>query len=347
MSLNESSRQVGDAPGEYWPSASVWAQAEPGSARMDAGRLGAAVEAALADKSYAVVVLRGGRIVAERYAKGLGPSDAYQVASVAKSMVAVLVGVAIDEGKIAGLDQRAADFIAPWRDDARAGITLRHLLTMTSGLDFGGLAVREIAGDQFAINAAAAPIAAPGAEWAYSTPMFHLLYHVLERATGERFQDFARRSLTGPLGMDDTRWVTSQGRGALGPVTNFYTAACSARDLARFGLFALRGGRWGDRQLVNADYLRAAVSPSQSVNPAYGLLWWNNARPGRRAMETAGPARFVFEHAPRDTFAALGFGGQAVMVAPSLDLVVVRQGEAPGPERIESLLAEVCASSAV
>lgn len=92
--------------------------------------------------------------------------------------------------------------------------------------------------------------------------------------------------------------------------TNYYSARCSARDLARFGLFAQRGGRWAGRHAGQPAYLCAAKAPSQELNPAYGYLWWNNANPGDGA--------------------GVGAGGQVVMIVPFLDLVVVRQGLNPG-----------------
>ncbi len=331
------------AAADYWPRGAAWASVDPAAAGFDAARLGAAVDVGLADRSVDVLVLRGGRIVAERYAAGSGPEKTYQIASAAKSMISVLVGICIDQGRIKGIDQSASDFIPQWRGTPKAGITVRHLLSMTSGLDDRGLALRGIVGDQFEINAAAPVRAPPGARWAYQTAMFHLLYHVIERAAGEPFEAFATRNLTGPLGMKDTTWVTNTGQGAHGPVTNYYTASCSARDLARFGLFAQRGGRWAGRQLVSAGYLKRAISPSQDLNGAYGFLWWENARPGFGAAGAGGRAGLRFEGSPPDTFAALGAGGQAVMVVPSLDLVVIRQGQEPATETLlPSLLAAVC-----
>ena len=222
------------------------------------------------------------------------------------------------------------------------------MLTMTSGQEFRDLALRGVVGDQFAINAAAPQAVLPGTRWAYDTATFHLLYHVIARAAGEPFEVFAQRNLLDPLGMADTGWVTNVGQGAGGPVTNYYSARCSARDLARFGLFAQRGGRWEGKQIVSGTYLRAATSPSHELNPAYGYLWWNNAKPGRGAGVGAGGAEasgYRFDGSPRDTFAAMGAGGQVVMVVPSLDLVVVRQGQNPGgAQALPTLLASVCAA---
>lgn len=334
------------AAAEYWPTPTSWEIIEPTAAGFDPGRLNEALNAAMADRSADVIVVRGGRIVAERYAPDADMDRKQQIASAAKSMVSVLVGVAIDQRKIRSVDQSAADFIAPWRGTPKAAITIRHLLTMTSGLDDRGLALRGIAGDQFAINAAAPQLAPPGSRWAYQTAVFHLLYHVIAHAAGEPFEAFATRNLTGPLGMQHTDWVTNVGHGAGGPVTNYYTASCSGRDLARFGLFALRGGRWAGKQVVSSRYLSQATAPSQDLNPAYGFLWWENMKPGFGAEEAVrGTADLRFDGSPRDAFAALGAGGQAVMVVPSLDLVVVRQGQAPhGQKMLPDLLASTCAA---
>ena len=323
-----------------------WAETDPAVAGFDPAKLSGAIDVAMADRSNAVMVLRGGRRVVERYATGITSASRQEIASAAKSLVSVLVGMAIDQGRIKSVDQSAADFIPAWRNPAQARITLRHMLSMTSGQDFQGLALRGVAGDQFAINAAAPQAVPPGTRWAYDTATFHLLYHVIERAVGEPFSAFAGRNLLGPLGMTDTSWVTSVGQGAGGPVTNYYSARCSARDLARFGLFASRGGRWAGRQLVSAAYLRAATSPSQDLNPAYGYLWWENAKPGRGAGVGAGGAEasgYRFEGSPRDTFAAMGAGGQVVMVVPSRDIVLVRQGQNPASAgMLSGLLASVC-----
>lgn len=333
------------AEADYWPGRSDWSSIDPAVAGFDPGRLATALDAALADHSSDVLVLRGGRIVAERYADAAGPNRSQQIASAAKSMVSVLVGIAVDQGKINGVDQSAADFIPQWRGTPKAAITLRHLLTMTSGLDDSGLVVRGIAGDQFEINAAAPLQATPGTRWEYQTAIFHLLYHIVARAAGEPFEAFAARNLISPLGLQNTTWVTNVGQGTRGPVTNYYTASSSGRDLARFGLFALRGGRWAGRRLVSARYFRQSIAPSQDHNPAYGFLWWENARPGIGPGEADGAPRLRFAGSPPDTFAALGAGGQVVMVVPSLDLVVVRQGGQPAERMmLPTLLASTCAA---
>lgn len=302
--------------------------------------LDAVLGLAMAQASTGVLVSVNGEILAERYAPVWPPTRPREVASVAKSILAVLIAMAVEGGAITSLDQAAADFIPVWRTDPRAGITLRHLMSMTSGLDDTGLALRGVAGDQFAINASAPLRAAPRTRWAYNTAAYHLLFHLLERATGQSIESFGRSRLFGPLGMDDTRWITSDGSGEKGPVTNYYSALSTARDLARFGGLILTGGTWNGRRLVGAEILQTLLDPSQELNPSYGLLWWSNARAGADAFGRGDSLRFP--SAPRDTIAALGAGGQMLLIVPSRSLIVVRQGDLPGAATLaDDLLAGV------
>lgn len=299
------------------------------------------LDQALQDGATSLLVMRGDEVLAERYAPGWDPGRPREVASVAKSLVAVLIGMAIDDGFIRNLDQPAADFIPQWAGDDRRGITLRHLMSMTSGLDDAGLAVRRVRGDQFALNAAAPLRVPPGTRWAYNTAACHLLFHILVRAAGETVEAYAERRLLGPLGMGHTRWITGMGQGATGPVANYYSAASTARDLARFGALVMGGGLSNGRTLVKAGFIREMTAPSQPLNPSYGLLWWTNAEPG---LDATGLVRgHRFPRSPRETVAALGAGGQALMLVPSQDLAVVRQGD---PPRRPALLDELLAAAA-
>ena len=289
--------------------------------------LEAALDLGLAQSSTGLLIRERGRVLAERYAPGWDVDRPREVASVAKSILAVLIAMAVEDGAITSLDQAAADFIPQWRSDARAGITLRHLMSMTSGLDDAGLALRGIVGDQFAINAAAPLRDAPGTRWAYNTAGYHLLFHILERATSETVAAYARSRLIGPLGMTRTTWITSEGVGDQGAVTNYYSAVVTARDLGRFGDLVLGGGVWNGRRLIGEESLQTLLRPSQDLNPSYGLLWWTNARPGADAFGRGHSLRFP--SAPHDTVAALGTGGQMLLIVPSRALIIVRQGDAP------------------
>jgi len=290
---------------------------------MDSAKLDDAVANMMAQNSLGVLVLRGGKIVAEEYADSWGRDKSMRIASATKSMVALLAGMALEEGKFTGLDQSISDFTPQWKGTPKEAITLRHMLSMTSGLNGRGFRLNNVKGDQFEVNSKMPLDHEPGTVWNYNTAAYHMLFRIIEKATGENLESYAQRKLFGPLGMEHTSWMKDETDG----VTNYYRAICSTRDLARFGLFALRGGRWEDKQLVSKEFFKLATTPSQNMNPAYGFLWWLNADKGTSAR--GGNREYRFGDAPRDTIAAMGAQGQIVIAVPSLDLVVVRQGNRP------------------
>lgn len=316
---------VGPLSGEtYWPQGADWTTVKPEVVDMDEAQLQAAVKYALEQKTVGVLVLRTGKIVAESYAKDWSVNKAHNLASATKSMTSILVGMALDDGKFTGLDQPIADFAPDWKGTDKEAIQLRHFLTMTTGLNHRGAGLSR-RGDQFEVGLKMPLTAKPGTVWAYNTQAYHMLFRLLEKATGENLEAYSQRKLFGPLGMEHPGWIKAGG------VTNYHSVQCSARDLARFGLFALRGGRWQDKRLVSEEYFRQATSPSQKLNPAYGFLWWlnNPDATGAGAGSRRVARQLLFPGAPRDLFAAMGNEGQIALIVPSLDLVVVRLGESP------------------
>ena len=296
----------------------------------------AALESALAyahrQHSSAVVVVDHRVVIAERYwsvdaAAGSpyrnmlwGRTEAgapiEDIASLQKSIVSVLVGIAVDQGLLA-LEAPVSTYLhAGWTNatcDEESAITIRHLLSMTSGLS------------------PALEVQAPaGTLWRYNTRAYSRLVDVLEAVTGGGIGELTKRWLTGPIGMGDTAWrqrpwVTP------GMDANSIGLYTTARDLVRFGELMLAGGAWQGLRLVSEGWVETAVRPSQSLNPAYGLLWWLNGRPARAGPEASGHA-VLAPAAPGDMFAAQGALGRKVYVVPSLDLVVVRLGDAPADD---------------
>ena len=168
--------------------------------------------------------------------------------------------------------------------------------------------------------------AKPGEKWLYHTPAYRMLLTILHRATGEDPNAYSQRMLWGPLGMTHSKWESQPSGKPAEP--NWLWMRASLRDMSRFGLFALRQGKWADRQLVSAAYMKDATSPSQKLNESYGYLWWVNAgksylRPGPLATRRASR---LMPQAPADAFAALGAMDKKIYVVPSLDLVVARHG---------------------
>ena len=264
------------------------------------------------------VVLHDGRIVIENYWQGADVDSADDVASAQKSLTALLVGIAQADGLLR-ISEPVSSYIgagwsrAPAASESR--VTVRHLLTMTSGLT-----------TSFEFEAE------PGTLWFYNTPAYHVLKAVLESVSGRSLNAYTREKVWDPIGDRDSRW---QAR-AVGPLTAW---AASPRDMARFGLLVLRGGSWDGAEVVgDKKYLAEALAASQSLNRSYGYLRWLNGQesfvlPGR-GRPGSGP---LIPSAPSDVVAALGAGDKKIYVCRSLDLVVARHGAAAGGAQAEAL----------
>jgi CubicO group peptidase (beta-lactamase class C family) len=305
------------APELYFPPAQgEWESVAPSIAGWDAAALERALSFAGEQRSTALVVVQRGRILAERYWSVEGARRSTDsagrpiedVASVQKSVISALIGIAVDR-KLLELDAPVSRYLGDGWSKASAAreraITVRHLMSMSSGLD------ETLAYEQ-----------PPGQRWFYNTPAYSRLITVLAKASGREPDAYTSEWLTRAIGAADTRWVA---RAAGGP--NPYGLATTARDLARFGLVVLADGQWRGAPLVPRGYLREALRPSQAMNPSYGLLWWVNSGDGWEDWTQRGPSggRFI-PTAPPDLVAARGAGDRRLYVVPSLGLVVTRLG---------------------
>ena len=235
------------------------------------------------------------------------------VASAQKSLIAVMVAVGVDRGMLAFDDPVTRHLGSGWSragTDHESAVTVRHLLSMTSGLDN----LLESDGE-------------PGAQWEYSLgPAWHLLKPLLARAAGSTLDEITAEWILEPLGMGETTWVSRPGMSYLDG-TPFEALCTTARDLTRFGQLVLDHGEYNATRLVSAEVLAQLFVPSQAHNPAYGLLWWlNGQRPYYKPMASEPTDEMLIPAAPSDMVVAAGAGGQLCMVTPSLDAVVVRLG---------------------
>jgi CubicO group peptidase (beta-lactamase class C family) len=279
-------------------------------------------------RTRAVVVVRDGTVIAERYADGIGVDTPLLGFSMTKSVVNALIGLLTQQGRI------SPSFPAPipeWRaaTDPRREIEVEHLLRMTTGLALdetnSGFDVSSqmvyLHNDMAGFAVKAAMIAPPGTRWAYSSPTTQLLARIIRDLTGgpEQTLAFAWRELFNPLGM---RHVTLQ-FDATGTLEGSSSMLASARDWARFGLLYLNDGMIGGRRMLHEDWID--FSAAATLDTDYGAGFWTNRSEHERAK-----AR-VRLGMPRDAYFASGDLGQRVVILPSQRLVIVRLGNSVDP----------------
>lgn len=268
----------------------------------------------------AFLVVHDGEIVVERYLDGSGVDERETSFSIAKSVLSTLIGIAIGDGEIGGLDDPITKYVPELRDrDERfSAITLRDLLTMRSGLRYEessfpfpwgddtdtyyGTDLREVAVDGSEVESP------PGQSWQYNNFNPLLLGLALERATGMSVSKYTSTRLWRPLGAGaEASWSLDSEDSGFEKLESGFNA--TARDYARLGLLYLHGGRWNGRQIVSTGWVRAATraqTASDYENP-YGYFWW---------VDGGLPRRFY----------AFGNLGEYIYVAPDADTVVVRLG---------------------
>jgi CubicO group peptidase (beta-lactamase class C family) len=305
-----------------------WPTATPESQGLSTKQLDAAADVADANQSYCLLVIRHGMLVYERYFNGKDATSENKSWSIAKSYTSTLVGIAIARGEIKSLDESVSDFVSEWKGTDREAITIRNLVSMTSGLewdafeDYVSLATFATDDTAFAIDRDLAD--PPGSKWTYDNGSVQVIERVFREATGGSIEDYARAHLWSKIG-SNASWAHDPS----GNPTTYANVMATCRDHARLGYLFLHSGRWKREQVVPRAWVKETLTPSQTMNQAYGFLWWLNAEtPALDAMSVAWPGRMV-PFAPLDLFAARGFGNQFVDVVPSLDLIVVRFGADP------------------
>jgi CubicO group peptidase (beta-lactamase class C family) len=282
--------------------------------------------------TQAFLVLRGDELVDERYLDGGGREATQTSFSVAKSILSTLVGIAVDRGEIGSLDDPVTAYVPELldRDPDFARITLRSLITMSSGLRYEeqGLpwsddSVTYYSPDLRATALSAEIDQAPGLRWHYDNYNPLLVGLVLERATGTPVADYASEVLWQPMGAEaDASWSADSEASGFPKMESGFNAR--AVDYARFGSLFAHEGRSGGRQVVPAAWVAEATARDTSADPAehYQYWWW---------VDTEREGRFY----------AQGNKGQFVYVDPALDVVVVRMGREYGIDDWPAVLRDV------
>jgi CubicO group peptidase (beta-lactamase class C family) len=235
----------------------------------------------------AVYLWHDGKIVLEDYFDA--PQEPIPVMSITKPVVAMAVGRLLDTGRLKSLDQLVSEFYPEWKKHERKSrITLRHLLTHTSGLPSGeewaeGRAAAELRAvhEDYVRSSRAFPaVAAPGERWAYCNAGLMLLADITRRASGKRLDAYVRQEFFTPMGIRDFRW----GMDPKGNINGAGGLALRAHDLAKFGVLMLNGGVWKGRRLLSQQFVAESLrhqtkkvrsnGMSMEETPPMGLIWW-------------------------------------------------------------------------
>jgi CubicO group peptidase (beta-lactamase class C family) len=306
-------RAMGEAPTDHVPGA-AWDSIDLAKAGWSTELLAQARSWSASIHSSAVMIVQHGSVVAEWG----DTTKQMELASVRKSLLSALIGIAVARQQIdldAQIGTLGIDDNTPSLTAEEKTATVRDLLEARSGVYHAAL--YETPG--MAARRPPRGSHKPGTFWYYNNWDFNTLGAIYLHATGRSVFDALDREIAKPIGMQDYRpsdGVYFTGGASVYPA---YPIRMSARDLARFALLYLRGGRWGDRQIVQPAWVRDSTAPysKSGFGPGYGYLWWIGF------LDPASPTSSV--RLPKDSFFAAGAGGQYAVVIPAMDLVVVHR----------------------
>lgn len=283
------------------------------------------------ERGYGIVVMVDGRIVFEQYARNVSPARTNLLASGTKSFVGPLAIAAQADGLLM-LDEPVSQTIPEWQGDpARAAITIRQLLTLTSGID----GQRNLEPPSYAESITAQVTAAPGTRFQYGAAPFQIFGELLRRKLeprGETVGGYLKRRILDPVGIATGFWRgMAQGQPQLPS-----GAYLSAREWAKFGEFIRRGGEWNGTQVLPRDQVEAMFTGT-TANPAYGLTWWLNVDVAPELRDEIRVLRNNFGAMDRvpgleGMVTAAGAFKQRLYIIPSRRMVVARLGNSVGPQ---------------
>lgn len=266
---------------------------------------------------HSMLVVRNGLLVFERYFNGYGRDNPHDIRSATKSITSLLTGVAIDRGSVAGVEAPLMDYLGAEYPDVtdKGDILLRHLLTMSSGLDCDDSdqgtrgqedrMYRSKDWVEYFLSLSRSHV--PGETARYCTGGVVALGDAIAQGTGQDFSALAQDALFGPLGVRNYRWARfDDGK----KVDTGGHLLLTPQAMAKVGMLVLGKGKWGDQQIVSPEWVEASVQPSTWLRgEPYGYLWWGNTlKYGEESVAV---------------ISARGNGGQAIFVVPEYDLVAV------------------------
>ncbi len=317
--------------GEY-PPTDQWRTCRPEEVGLSSDKLLRAYHYA-ADpdlNTEGLVIVKDGYIVGEAYFRDYGSTDRHYSYSVAKSFTSAVIGIAIDHGFIDGVSEQVYQYYPQWQqpdtDPRKQQITIRHLLTMTAGIEWNEdnyysnssnndafIMHRQPDLIQYVLNK---PMQhTPGENWYYSTGSSQLLSGVIESATGQTVYEYALPNLLEPLGLHYIGWDHDDA----GHTHTGSGVRATVREYAKFGYLYLNRGRWDDEQIVSEAWVDESVQPVSNDVIHYGYQWW--LKPALRGHEQS--------IVPSGTYIAWGIYTQQIFVIPEARIVIARVGNDP------------------
>jgi CubicO group peptidase (beta-lactamase class C family) len=272
-------------------------------------------------QTIAFVVVKNDSLIHEQYWDGFDQDSYSNSFSMAKSFVSILTGIALDEGKINSIDQPVSDFLPEFKEGNNSKLTIKHLLTMSSGINF----------DEDYLNPLAYPAQSyygsdlkkltykykvksePGKAFIYLSGNTELLSFILEKATGKTLSEYASEKLWKPLGAKNSAFWSLDHKDGLEKAYCCFNS--NAPDFARIGELYLDSGKWNGQQLISSQYVINSITPANlqsgaAKNDEYGYSWW-----------------LMPDYKGHRIFYARGILGQYIICIPDKRMVVVRLGK--------------------
>lgn len=268
------------------------------------------------------LVIHHDSIVFESYRDGWNDTLTSNIYSATKTIVGLLTGIALDEGKIHSLDDPVSRYIPAYTKGMQADVTLRHLLTMSGGMAwdeayaslFSVTTHGYYGNDLYDLVTGLEVIDKPGVQYSYRSGETQLLAFVIEAATGQTLSDYAEEKLWKPMQAErDAYWLLDKKDGDEKAFCCFHT---TARDAARFGRLLLRRGNWDGRQLVSTRYMDELMRPASYLRDQWG----------RDSLSYYGLQTWLFPYRGETLPCLRGMLGQYIFAIPSQDAIVVRLG---------------------
>ncbi|HMN29243.1 MAG TPA: serine hydrolase, partial [Caldilineaceae bacterium] len=313
-------------PPPEWPT-TTWRTSTPEEQGIDAAKLAAGLLAIRQQgmNLHSVLIVRNGVVVLDAAFYPYDGKAVHDVASVTKSIMTTLIGIAADQGKLT-LDDPLLSFFPDRtianRDARKERITVRHLASMTSGLDCTAandeqtLQEMQQSPDYVQFTLDRKMISEPGQHFVYCSPGMHLLSAILQQATGMAALAFAQQNLFQPLGIEDVIWPSD----AQGYNHGWGDLHLHPRDMAKIGYLWLNHGEWAGKQIVSRAWVDNSVKTQIKTggDDDYGYGWWIVGDEGE--------------------YAAIGRGGQRIQVWPAINTILVMTGGGIDIDDIEPLL---------